>query len=170
MVLYVLAIYLTGASAAVIWDNLNAALDGRAILIVYAAYAVFSAAFLLYVVFVRKEKALAPYLAILAVGACYAFMLKFLKFPVDKIHLAEYGLLAAMAYFVMSLDIRRGSPALYLGAFAICLIAGAVDEVIQRFTPGRFFDMIDILTNAASGALVLVLIFFVFDRRCPRDN
>ena len=88
------------------------------------------------------------------VAILYGLFLKFLgKIPIERIHLAEYGILAILAK--RAADHRLGGWLAY--AFAAFLVAdiGLGDELIQKVLPDRYFDWRDVATNAASGVLGL---------------
>jgi VanZ family protein len=67
--------------------------------------------------------------------------------PAEAVHLVEYGILAVL--------FRRALPG---GAGASILAAGLIgilDEVIQGATPGRVFDVRDIVINVLAAAVAL---------------
>ena len=77
--------------------------------------------------------------------------------PIERIHLPEYGVVAWLAWRAL----RVGGAAVRsanAGAFAITAMAGLGDELIQLALPSRFFDWRDVVLNAASGAVTLLLI------------
>ncbi|MBI4666823.1 MAG: VanZ family protein [Nitrospinae bacterium] len=107
----------------------------------------------------RKPK----HLVILAASAAAYFVLsvKFAKTPSDRIHLLEYSLLAALAYYTVKFNVK-GWPA-YPGAWLLATMAGLMDEAIQRFLPNRAADMRDFLVNAISAAVALLVVRLVIE-------
>lgn len=77
----------------------------------------------------------------------------------ERTHLIEYAALAALIHAALleraALGRRVPSPA--LSAIAITTLIGVLDELAQAVMPGRVFDPIDIVFNAAAatGAVVL---------------
>jgi len=79
-----------------------------------------------------------------------------LKFPEEKFHFVEYGLLGYLCGWVQ--EGRR-----YFGkkeAMALLLLVGVLDELIQGVLPYRIFDIHDIFWNSVS-SWCGILVFFV---------
>jgi hypothetical protein len=96
-------------------------------------------------------------LLILAAGG-YLVALEWLTVrPIERIHLPEYGLVAALAWWALR-GRRVSIGRAHAGALAITLAAGLTDEVIQFFVPRRFFDWRDVALNGVAGLLALLVV------------
>ena len=89
--------------------------------------------------------------------AFYASGMVILKIPEERIHLVQYGVLAYLVFNAFTVDCT-GQQSFGL-AFCVTLGLGWGDEIIQSFTPGRFYDNKDVILNGVSGLLGLVLTF-----------
>jgi hypothetical protein len=155
---YVVSIYATLGIAPAMIDGLNALIGGRIGLVFYAVYFAIAAAFLLYAIFVRKERSALRYLVLALALVGFFALVRYARFSSEKTHMAEYGLLGILLYNALKIDLDRFDTRLYACALVICAAVGAVDEAIQAILPNRYFDWRDIFMNAASGALVLLVI------------
>ena len=90
------------------------------------------------------------------IAPVYAYLLyEYAKFPAERLHLVEYGLMGYVLLRALRFDLR---PALaYLASFALAVLIGIGDECIQWVLPQRFFEVKDIQLNALSAALGLLL-------------
>ena len=89
----------------------------------------------------------------------YLLIIKQYSILVEKIHFIEYGFLAFLVYYTLSLK-TRGAAVYPLSLFIVTII-GWGDEIIQYFLPERVYDNRDVFLNALSGALVLALLFVI---------
>ena len=88
--------------------------------------------------------------------AIYGYLQKYhCKFPAERLHLIEYGLLACLSYRALRLDFSR-APA-YVLAFLISAAFGYLDEMIQYVLPNRVFESRDVMTNVIASALGLLV-------------
>ncbi len=89
------------------------------------------------------------FLALYAAAAAFSTSLM-----AERIHFIEYGILAVLC---LRAAVRRlrGLRALLYSLLAV-VIVGFLDEVIQGFLPGRFYDLRDILIDTLAGALPVV--------------
>lgn len=80
-------------------------------------------------------------------------------------HFAAYGVLAGLLAWALS-----GSGAVHAGrcSFALALLYALSDEFHQSFVPGRHPDVLDILTDAAGAACMLLLLKYLSRRRQPQ--
>jgi len=88
----------------------------------------------------------------------------------DKlIHFVEYGIFALLAFRSFSNvgSVSQVNRATLVSALFICVFA-VFDEYYQRFVPGRFFDIYDILTDVCGAFLVLSLLWIRLKRK--RDS
>ncbi len=75
--------------------------------------------------------------------------------PEEALHLAEYGLLAVLA--VRALRHAGRDRLLWPTAAALAVFFGIMDEIIQWYTPRRFFDFRDLAINLAGALLMLAV-------------
>jgi len=117
--------------------------------------------------FVKKARGRWVSLGVLAfVAVVYAvFMRTLATYPVERIHLLQYGLLG----FLVFRSFGPGTEGLrrYAYSAVVVFVIGFADEIIQGFVPTRYFDMKDVFVNLASGALGLALTAAsLFNGRC----
>jgi glycopeptide antibiotics resistance protein len=92
--------------------------------------------------------------SVFAVIAAYIFIIFRTPItPIEKIHLAEYGLLGYLALNALQ-DVNPINRR-YMLSVAVVLVIGALDEVVQMFFPNRYFQVSDIILNMVSGMLGL---------------
>jgi hypothetical protein len=73
-------------------------------------------------------------------------------------HFIQYGTLSILIYRALA---HRISDALIFPlTVSICAVVGTLDEIVQWFTPNRFFDYDDIIINAGSAFLMQIGIAF----------
>ena len=156
--LYVSFIYATLGTGPVIWNWLSSFSGDKNTLVLYSIYSATGAAFLFYIIFVKKEKSILNYLFLILLFYIYYSILEYAQYPREKIHIGEYSLLGIMVYNAMKIEFDRFNPKLYLYAALICMVIGAVDEVIQKILPNRVFDWRDIFMNGVSSVLVLLAV------------
>ena len=77
-------------------------------------------------------------------------------------HFAEYSILAVLAW-----NAFRRSSRPYLFAFLLTAAVAILDEFNQSFNPHRTSSPYDVFLDAASGALILLLIFRIAKHRRP---
>lgn len=93
---------------------------------------------------------------LLVVLALYGWTLhKFGRFPAERLHLLEYGLLA----FLLVRALRRNldAPAAYAWSLGLTAVIGFGDETIQWVLPQRYFELKDAGLNVVAGTLGLCL-------------
>ena len=97
---------------------------------------------------------------LLAGGVAYVAMVRHLRILQERIHLIEYGAVAALAWAALRerWGPGRGWRQPALGAFLITVAAGWGDELVQGLLPNRHYDLRDVATNAIAGALLLALL------------
>ncbi len=96
--------------------------------------------------------------------------IRFLAF--DKVaHFIEYALFAFLAFRSLSnLPPRKNGWGAYIATLVCVLIFSFLDELVQYYTPGRHWDILDILTDFLSGLLVLVAIRLWYRDIRPSSN
>ncbi len=88
------------------------------------------------------------------VGLFIYLVLTKLKQPSEALHFVQYGLLGLLAFRAVSHHVPDRLA--YGCAFVLCLLVGTVDEILQWLTPGRFWDVRDLLHNGVAAALAQV--------------
>lgn len=113
--------------------------------------------YVFYLFFEKKVRRLASWFLIFSVMAAYGYLLNFLWIPQERLHLFEYGFLAFLVYKALKSDVRDGR--IYLYTSILVASFGCVDELIQFFLPNRYYDIKDILINAASGVMGALMLY-----------
>jgi len=110
-----------------------------------------------FIVRLRRKEARAKDLFIVIFLTAGAIILWQVKNPAERIHVVEYSFLGILVLR----DFRAGGihPA-PVAAFALCVLVGLADELIQLFLPYRVFDVRDLVFNA-SGAVWGIAIFMI---------
>jgi len=90
----------------------------------------------------------------------YTASLFVIAHPEEKLHLVEYGLLAFFLFRALTQD---GARQPYLQAWVLASIAGWLDEGIQHILPNRYYQNTDVLLNAFSAGMGLVMVH-ILDR------
>ncbi len=77
--------------------------------------------------------------------------------PLDKVaHFIEYAIFALLVHRSLSHLSQKVSPrAAILLSFAFLLVFASVDEICQRFIPGRDANIFDFLSDVLGAAVVL---------------
>jgi VanZ family protein len=109
--------------------------------------------------FMRRRPSRRELLIVLLLVAAYAAVLLWMDRAEERLHLVEYGLVAAFFYRALGERHRAGrklwfSPA--VGAVLLTTAAGWIDEGIQHFLPSRVYDLRDVAFNALAGLLAVV--------------
>jgi hypothetical protein len=91
----------------------------------------------------------------------YCVLLIYSSTPEEKIHLIEYGILAYLFVKAIGFDRRK----MYFLAIILTALFGLGDELVQYYTPNRFFDWWDVFLNAVSGFNAVLLIYLFRNRR-----
>lgn len=91
------------------------------------------------------------------VMTAYSAALCIIKFPEEKLHLVEYGILAYLLFMAVK---DRVTPArAYAAALMLASFFGWLDEAIQYFLPNRYYQNSDVILNAFSAAMALTIIY-----------
>ena len=106
------------------------------------------------------------YILLSIIGLCYLIGLRMFWIPAEKIHFLEYGLLAFLIFRALAFD--RPPWQAYAAALILTILIGWGDECLQSITPGRYYQFPDVMLNAASGVLELLLTFVA--RREQKPN
>ena len=76
--------------------------------------------------------------------------------PEETVHFLEYGVLGVLLFRALSTHIHDGS--VFATGALIGILVGIVDEIIQWFVPGRYWDYRDIVLNGGASILVQIAI------------
>lgn len=93
------------------------------------------------------------YFALVLLAAITGAMILGLSIPEERVHFAQYGLMAVLARRALAWHVSP--PQQYLGAFVIAAMAGWVDELIQGVLPNRVYDLRDVAINAVAALLAI---------------
>jgi VanZ family protein len=116
--------------------------------------------------FVRRRRHRFRPAALLWIGAVAAVLVLWTydlrSRPEEAIHLLEYGVLAVLIHRAL----RPSTPdsLVFVVGALIGSLLGTLDEIIQWFTPGRFWDWRDFILNAGAGALVQLALWRVLPK------
>jgi len=97
------------------------------------------------------------YFLFLTAVLLYIYSFIQIQYPEEKIHFAEYGLLAFLVYKALCIDFKKGLA--FVGAFVLTSLFGWGDEGIQYLLPNRYYQFSDVLLNSWSGVLGLFLTY-----------
>jgi hypothetical protein len=155
--IYCALLYISLPWAPMIWSKLIAILGrpGKNL-----PFITLAAAFIfINLVFLRLKKhtrLLGPAIMVLVFVIFYA-IIKGLKLPAERMHVLEYGLLAAIIFYALKKE--QNAWLIYTKILFIGAAVGLFDEVIQYFLPNRVFDLRDIAVNALSVLLGAVIVY-----------
>jgi len=96
------------------------------------------------------------YAGLLLIFGCYFLISREVSSPEEQIHFIQYGLVGVL--FMRALQSHH-LPAVgcYFLAMVLGSLAGWVDEIFQGILPSRYYDVRDIILNAVSTFLGLVI-------------
>ena len=164
LLVYILFIYITLPYIPIIWKHFKETIGIWADLSGYLALLVTVTASIVYMragikfsgkVQARRWVGLAGYALVSS-----TILLSLDIYPAERLHLAEYGILALVAVKAMR-GRGRSEGRIYILAVLVCFAAGLLDEIIQGFITSRDFQLTDILLNFASSLMMLYLLGFV---------
>lgn len=109
----------------------------------------------------RLRRRRAPPIAWALAGAAvlgYALALLWLRaIRLERVHLPEYGIAAALGWWALVARLGDRWPA-YVAAAALAAAIGWGDELVQAVTPGRYYDLRDVAANAVGATLGTLVI------------
>ena len=108
---------------------------------------------------IRRRPSRRELLIALLLVASYAAVLLWMDRAEERLHLVEYGMVAAFFYRALSERQQAGSKLWLSPAVAavwMTAVAGWLDEAIQYFVPSRVYDLRDVAFNALAGLLAVV--------------
>lgn len=123
-----------------------------------------SIAFLIYVIKGRVHPIkTAAIIFLVVIGLILAWRV---KYPVEKIHILEYGALGWLAVRDL-MKVKIKSTAIIL-AGVFCIVVGYIDEALQAILPYRVYDIRDIVFNSLGGIWGIVL--YLLAQPMPKSN
>jgi choline-sulfatase len=103
-----------------------------------------------------EEDALWRLAVLIPVLGAYVWLLSvFGRFPAERLHLLEYGVMAVI--LLEATRLHRPYAAAYAWSLGLTALIGFGDETIQWVLPQRFFEVKDAGLNVVAGALGLIL-------------
>lgn len=102
---------------------------------------------------------LSSYFAFLLICLGMVYCLNFITVPAKRFHFLQYSPLTLLVFD--ALRFKHGGRYLYMWTFAVVLLVGLGDEILQGLMPKRHFGIQDIGINSMAGLLTLVFIGFV---------
>lgn len=155
LAVYLLAIYST---LGVVRTVTNALRDSGFLRAgVAVAFALAAVASLVLIFRDGRNRTGAMLLKLAGVAAAYALVILPMGSPEEKIHFIQYGIVALLAY----VSWRR-----YWVAALFVVAAGWLDEGIQALLPTRYYDLRDVVFNAAAGLMALTALAVCSRRDC----
>ena len=121
---------------------------------------VLGAYFLIYLIFQKQVRRFSVYIAFFAISTGCLAVLKYLCIAgAEWFHLLLYGILSAMVFWALKLDVKNKRIYIYTAIIGFTL--GAIDELIQGVLPSRVFDVRDIVMNWLSSGMGELFVIFV---------
>ena len=134
--------------------------------VITAVYGLSVAVVVYHVVFDLRASDWFAFSAVALLIAVIAALLLGLSIPEERVHFAQYAVMALLARnaFASQWPGRTGATRAMLGALAITSSLGVVDEGVQGLLPNRVFDLRDIALNLGAVAVGLSLDEALHDR------
>lgn len=82
--------------------------------------------------------------------------------PEEAVHFLEYGVLAVLIF--RALRPVLDDDLIYVVGFLVGALVGTGDEIIQWFSPERYWDWRDLLLNSGAGALIQLALWRIVPR------
>jgi VanZ family protein len=170
VLLYITLIFMTIGDVVPIVNFATKKLGNNFNLIMSISPYIFFSGFFVYVTAIKKERRLTQYIYYILILIAFFLVMRFLRYPVERIHLIEYSIFGALFFWMLSIYGLSLLASYTITVFATLLVGGA-DEIVQSFIPTRFFDFRDILINFQSGILgAAVYAGFVRDANESEDD
>jgi VanZ family protein len=166
----VAAILISLPMTPVFWMKATSAFGPRFNALGYFAVFAFVPIFVVYLVRHRGKRSISKAVLLAALTVVYYVLLKYrCRFPAERLHLFEYGLLACLSYGAFRFDFS-GMKA-YALSFIFSSLFGFLDEGIQCILPNRVCELRDAATNVIASALgLIVMALLLQDTRRPTSS
>lgn len=129
---------------------------------IYWFFGIIAIILLFYCLRTFRGKQLFKKLAITFVIACiYGYYLSGMKYPIERIHFLEYGLLGALILIAFNRHIKNWLSIIF--SLNLVYWIGLGDEAIQGILANRVGEIRDSVINLFSGALGIALLWMVSD-------
>ncbi len=139
-----------------LWRGAASVFGPRVNALGYAVLFLLALCFAIYLIRHRDGFDVSKFFLLVGIAAIYYLLLRYhCRFPAERLHLFEYGLLAYLSYRALMFDFSRMKA--YELAFLMSSLFGLVDEVIQHALPNRVFEWRDVVTNVIASALGLIV-------------
>lgn len=157
--MYVVLIFVTIPYVPKVWNASIRSLGNRTSAILNIAYGLGGCYIILYSYLKLRKRSPLFYTALAVIFLSYAYVLKNLDVPIEKLHLLEYGLLSVLVW--RAVKPKASGILRYAVVLGVVFLVGIGDELIQKLTPGRVCEISDVILNWIAGILgfLLVLIF-----------
>ncbi len=106
-----------------------------------------------------SHRKVSNFISLLLIALIYWYFLQKIRFPVEKVHFLEYGLLSWFVFEALFLDIKDWRC--YGWTLLIVYAISLGDETLQALLPNRVGEINDVLTNFYSALLGLALVGFI---------
>ncbi len=162
--LYIAFVYSTIPLMPKVWGTLSEHTQGTVRYLGIAVVVGLGVALLVKTAAGRAGRNWRTWVGLLAVGLAYAYLLQhFARFPAERLHLVEYGLVSYLLLRALSLDLP--APRAYIVALLLTALVGTGDELIQWILPERVFELKDVQLNLVSGGLGLLAVRLSLHRK-----
>ncbi|RJP71368.1 MAG: hypothetical protein C4532_07540 [Candidatus Abyssobacteria bacterium SURF_17] len=153
----------------ILWGKASKAIGPIFNTLGYIVLAGIAVGIVLHMISHRQRYGILSFILLAGFGATYFFLLKYqCKFPAERLHLMEYGLLAYLTYRAFRLRFKKMAACLLSFAFASAF--GFIDEAIQYILPNRVFEFRDAFTNTIASALGILVVITVLKVNGNADN
>lgn len=131
---------------------------GIALTVILAMLVALLLACVLFLLIRRGRTSAASYMWFATIACTLLLLMTWFRspYPAETLHYLQYGVLSMLLYRALSHRIRDCT--IYPAAVFLGTAAGTLDEVIQWLTPGRYFDLDDVVLNFTGVVLVQLLL------------
>ncbi len=97
-------------------------------------------------------------------------MIESVQFPIRKAaHMTEYAVLSVLIMLALIVDGLKGTRLPVISAI-IATVFAATDEFHQRFVPGRYGCLRDVLIDAAGSIIGLMIAYVIYKKMCKHKE
>ena len=97
-------------------------------------------------------------------------MIESVQFPIRKAaHMTEYAVLSVLIMLALIVDGLKGTRLPVISAI-IATVFAATDEFHQRFVPGRYGCLRDVLIDAAGSIIGLMIAYVIYKNMCKHKE
>ena len=97
-------------------------------------------------------------------------MIESVQFPIRKAaHMTEYAVLSVLIMLALIVDGIKGIRLPVISAI-IAIVFAATDEFHQRFVPGRYGCLRDVLIDAAGSIIGLMIAYVIYKNMCKHKE